>query len=314
MAKTMNQPNTLILFNPSAGKGRAVRKKEQLENLLNRMNVPHDLVITRSEEHLKAEAERAAHKYKRIVAAGGDSTFHLAANEILQAGADVEMGMIGIGSSNDLAREFGLQGLEAACTALKRGHAKGIDAGCIEKGGIVLRHFLGQANIGLGVEVNRYVEKLAARHPVWGRRQMLAGMAGIRHAFRSKSIPVFLKIASETGRLEGRFHVALFSNIRFWATGLAMCPDARSDDGRLDACFIPACSFGRLVRFACLARKGRPLEKAGAVKMQAQVFRIESDGDFSIQTDGEILGGYDRPDRFRTVTFKVVPAALKLIC
>jgi len=310
----MNNPKTVILFNPSAGKGKALKRKKELEACLQRFGISHDLVITQSEGELRALVREKAGTYRRIIGAGGDSTFNIIVNEILKTGADVDFGMIGIGSSNDITKEFGLHTLESACRAIQQGHTRKIDLGSIVGNGIVLSYFLGQANIGLGVSVNRYVEELSKQGRGRARSQMLAGIAGVIKTHRSGKIPVSLLIETDAGPIAGMFHVALFSNIRFWTTGLNMCPAALPDDGLLDGCLIRQCSLGRLGKIAFQARKGRHIRVEGVETLQSKEFTVSADDDFHIQTDGEILGGYSHPTGFRKVSFKTIPKVLNLIC
>jgi len=276
--------------------------------------VAFDLVVTRSEEDLKALVREQAGRYRTIAGAGGDSTFHIMANEIIRAGSDVRLGMIGIGSSNDIAKEFGLDSFDGACRALSKGEGRKIDVGCIFQDGSPLRYYLGQMNIGLGAIVNQYVEALAARKPSLAKRQTLAGLMGVVHAFRSGKIPLPLTVESERGRIAGEYIVAVFCNLRYWATGRIIAPAARPDDGRLDACLIGKRSFVRLLVLASRSRRGRHVRAEEVEMLASPSFEIASQETFEIQTDGEILGGYLKPDQFKKVIVSAIPRALNIIC
>jgi len=294
--------------------GRALRRKLKLEQILRHLEVRYDLIMSRSETHLRELTREHAEKYGTLVGAGGDSTFHIMVNEIMSAGAEVNFGLIGVGSSNDIALEFGLDSLEKACRALKGGRIRKVDLGCVREGGTPLPYFLGQANIGLGAFVNIRVAETALRKPWLAKRQTLAGILGIRTAYRSKSIPLPLKVDAEARRTEGDFVAAIFSNVRFWATGKIIAPEAVPDDGQLDACLIRDCSFLRLARISRLAKAGRHAE-AGEVEIRrAPAFEVSSDKPFEIQSDGEIIRTADGRSAFQKVTFSIVPQALNLIC
>jgi len=306
--------NYLVLFNPSAGRGKARKKKVLLEKNLRASAISFELVETTSEAHLREFARQGAVSGRRLVAAGGDSTFHIAANELLRAGSDGPLGLIGVGSSNDIALEFGLETLERACRALKEGRTRTIDLGAIEQDREVLAFFLGQANIGLGVEVNRYVAALAEKKSPWAKRQTAAGLMGILKAYRLGKVPRPLKIETETGRWDENLVLAVFSNIRYWATGKMMCPEARPDDGLLDACLFRACSFRRLIRLNTLAGRGRHARAREVEMLRSRSFEITSDEPFEIQTDGEILKSRSGQTLFQKIRFSILPAALKLFC
>jgi diacylglycerol kinase family enzyme len=288
--------------------------KDRVEACLHRHAVPYELFVTGSEKELKALAREHALTYATVVGAGGDSTFHLIVNEIVKAGAIARFGMIGAGSSNDIDREFGVDSLEKAVHALKMGWTRRVDLGCIVRGSETLRYYLGQANIGLGAQVNEYVDAVARRKPALGRRQTLAGVLGVIRSYRCGILPLSLTVDSGTGTVGGEFVAAVFSNIRYWATGKLIAPEARPDDGILDACLIGMCSFGRLVRIAWLAGKGRHGTMKEVRFLRSSSFEVSSETPFAVQTDGEIIGGAERPDTFERVAFKILPRALDLIC
>ncbi|MBU4329106.1 MAG: hypothetical protein KKB53_01230, partial [Acidobacteria bacterium] len=313
--------NTAVLFNPSAGGGRAQKRIATLRDHLERLGIPFDIFVTESREDLAEKTRRLAAEYPRLVGAGGDSTFFIMVNALMGIEQRPELGLIGLGSSNDIPLHFGIETIEKACLALKEGRAKSIDLGCLSRGDKIT-YFLGQANIGLGVSVNRYVEKLSIRAPVPGKMQGLAGLLGILRAYGKKesAVPLRIRAASGTGEEKtgqkewnGNWTVALFSNIRNWATGKLMCPDAEADDGKLDACLIESCGLGRLIRINRLASRGALRNVPLVHAAQAESFGLSSDTPFAAQLDGEILGGAQAPEMMPQAVVYVIPSAVKLV-
>jgi diacylglycerol kinase family enzyme len=311
---TVPKDRIAILFNPSAGKGKALKKRNRLERLLKEWEVPFDLMVTASEENLRALTRECAGRYRALAGAGGDSTFQIMIDEIARSGANVDFGLIALGSSNDVAREFDLHGLEKACQALKRGRTRPIDLGSIEHDGKILKYFIGQANIGLGALVNRYVEEISGKRPRLAAFQSLAGTLGILRSYRRKEVPLHLTVLADGQRRDGCYVVANFSNIRFWATGRTLSPSARPDDGRLDGCLIGECSFLRLAHLAFLARKGRHVGAPEVEFLRAPAFEISAEHGFEVQVDGEVIGGGRTPLLFKNILVRTVPQALRLIC
>jgi diacylglycerol kinase (ATP) len=303
-----------ILLNPSAGRGKALRKREKLEERLRKYDIPYDLFVTQSEEDLKRLTRKKSEEYEVLVGAGGDSTFNIMLEEILRCEANVALGMIGLGSSNDVAREFGIDSLDKACLALKNRHTKRIDLGCIAEDDNVLRHYIGQANVGLGAFVTKYADEMAKARCRWFKGQVIVGFSGIIRAYRSKEIPLPLAIMTSSGEVRGRFILASFNNIRYWATGRLLCPDALPDDGRLDACLIEGCLFFRFVQIALSAKKGGHTNAGEVETLQSPCFAVSSDIGFEIQTDGEFVQRADGSTRFKTIQFKILPQALSVIC
>ena len=302
-----------ILFNPSAGKGIALRRKDRLEELLKKYDIPYDLFVTQSEEDLIKLTEEKSREYEFLVGAGGDSTFNIMINEIFRRSADVSFGMIGLGSSNDIVKEFGIDSLDKACLALKRRRTKKVDLGSIEEDNFLLRLFLGQANVGLGVFVSKYVDNLVAMGSRWAKSQGVAGFSGIYKTFSSREVPLVLRLVSAGRGIHGRFLLASFNNIRYWATGRLLCPDAIVDDGKLDGCFIDGCTFYRFLRIASMAKRGKHLRMKEVEVLQSSEFKVSAEKPFEIQTDGEIVKRSDSSTKFRTVRFKILPKALTII-
>ncbi len=310
----MSGQRTAILFNPSAGKGKAKKRKYVLERLLRKWEVPYDLIVTASADDLRTLTRELAGRYRALAGAGGDSTYQIMIDELVRAGAEVDFGLIPLGSSNDIAREFGLTDLEKACLVLKRGRTRTIDLGAVDHQGQILSHFVGQVNIGLGVQVNRYVEELSMKWPRLASWQSLAGTLGIIRAYRRKEVPLSLTIQTEDEERQGRFIVASFNNIRNWASGRVLVPSARPDDGRLDSCLIANCPFLRLARLALSARKGRHVGASEVEFLAAPAFRVSSEREFDVQVDGEIIGGFRSPGLFQDVQVRAIPGRLRIIC
>ena len=301
-----------ILLNPTAGSGGARRGRERLEAELRRAGTAYTLTVTDSEEHLRRMTRTLAAERGVIAGAGGDSTFLIMINEILGAGLRARLGLIGLGSSNDIPREFGIETIAKACLALAGGRVRRIDAGSVRTAESGVLYFLGQANIGLGAVVNRFVADLARRRPRLARRQTLAGLLGIRRAFRRKDIPIALSIRAGGRCFDGPLAAAVFANTRYWASGRIIAPDARPDDGLLDACLIEARSMRRLSAIDGAAKRGRHSGRRGVTMFQAAEFEVRSERPFMIQTDGETICAVGEPRFFRQAVIRSVPAALEI--
>ena len=328
---------TAILLNPTAGGGRASRQIDFLRRWLDRLDIGYDLFLTESGADLAEKTRRLAAEYPHLVGVGGDSTFFIIVNSLMETECRPELGLIGLGSSNDIPRHFGIETIEKACLALKEGRTQSIDLGCLSRGE-ENTYFLGQANIGLGVAVNRFVERLKHRIPKLAHLQSMAGLMGIIGAYRRKEAAVSLRITSmlATERKssyplnvmpdenkksdsvhhqtwDGEWTVALFSNIRYWATGKRICPDADAGDGKLDACLIESCGLRRLVGVNARASAGKHTADPSVHMMQAESYLISSDDPFAVQLDGEILGGASSPEMMTEAVISVVPSAVRLI-
>ena len=303
----------IILFNPSSDQGRAAKKRDALQTALDQAGLKYKLIITQSQGHLRRVARDAGRFSSLIVGAGGDSTYSLIAGEIQAARTGATLGMIPLGSSNDIPREYGLERMDKAIAALKEGRIRNVDLGYVKAGRHLLGCFLGQANVGLGAFVNRRVAGLVKRRKWWAKRQAWAGFLAIREVIRSGEVPLHLEITGAGKTETGLFTAAIFSNIRYWATGKSIAPKARTDDGLLDACLLGPCSLAGLARIYRLAGKGQPGRSSKINFLQASSFRLHSNIPFEIQADGEILGTSDGRTKFGDMEIAILPKAQKLI-
>ena len=304
-----------IFFNPGSGRGRAAGKRPLLEKALRRYGIGYELFVSRDEADLRRLIRSAGPRFRILTAAGGDSTLLILVNEMLKNGLDGSLGLIGLGSCNDLARELGIESLEKACHALRSQRRRWLDVGTVnrDRGGVI-HYFPGQASLGLGVWINQTIEELIGEHPLLKRFQTLSGVLAGRRLARRGRIALPLTIEWEGGKTDGDFSLALFSNIRFYASGRMAVPTARIDDGLLDALLISASPFGRLLRLSRLAVSGRHVKRPEVRLVQSPCFQVRAEQDFVIQVDGEMLAKYVGPEPFRQVTMACLPRALPVIC
>lgn len=302
-----------ILFNPSSGKGRAEQKRRSLQRCLRDNGVAFDWFESRHEDDLRDLVRVTAADYQRLVAAGGDTTMLIVINEMMRLKADNSLGMIGLGSCNDVVREFSIHSLNKACQAIRRNRSRLIDLGVVRDGKKNLLYYPGQASIGLAVLVNQYVEQVVRRNPKLGKYQTISGIRGSWRAIQRSKVPLKLDIEYAGGRICDEFMLAVFNNIRFYAAGKMATPRARPDDGLLDAFLVKKCSFSRLAYITFLTPPAAYAEKKETITIQAAKFVVSSDKPFSVQIDGEVLSENDRPRLFCRLEFASVPEALKII-
>lgn len=302
-----------ILFNPSSGKGRAAQKRRALQRCLREQGVAYDWFESRHEDDLRDLVAVTAQDYATLVAAGGDTSLLIVINELMRLKADNALGMIGLGSCNDVVREFDLRTVKKSCQALRRNRSRQIDLGAVIEGRKVVRYFPGQASIGLAVLINQYVERVVQRSPRLGKLQTLSGLRGGWQACRSAEMPIHLDVEHENGRVSGEFMLAVFDNIRYYAAGRKALPKARPDDGRLDALLIRKSSFPRLAYLALLTPPALYAEKKEAVVLQSPRFAVHAARPFTVQIDGEVLKQGERPRSFHSLEFVSVPKALKIV-
>ena len=120
----------LVVLNGSAG---TCAREPQLEARVRaalgdgRPGVSVDVMRTQTPEQAIGAARVARlRNYTAVVAVGGDGTHHWLVDEL--AGGDVPLGLVPLGTANDLAIEYGIPtDVEEACRIIRRGAQTRID-------------------------------------------------------------------------------------------------------------------------------------------------------------------------------------------
>ncbi|MDO9378366.1 MAG: lipid kinase [Nocardioidaceae bacterium] len=216
-----------------------------------------------------------------VVVGGGDGTISSVVDVV--AGSGAVLGVLPLGTANDLARTLELPtDLAAACDTIVEGTVVDIDLGRV--GGLP---FLNVASLGLSVGVTR------ALSPVLKRRlgPIAYPLAALR-AYRShepfSAELVFPAGDHETIRLDGLLQVAV-GNGRFYGGGNAVSPTAGIDDHLLD---VYAITQGRLREHVSIARflkDGSFVQHENVTHLTTRAVEVRTDPDLPINVDGEVV-------------------------
>jgi YegS/Rv2252/BmrU family lipid kinase len=235
-----------------------------------------------------------------LVVGGGDGTVGCAAG--LVAGTPVVLGILPLGTANDLARTLEVPAdLSAACETVARGKVVDIDLGVVDG-----RPFLNVASVGLSVGVTEALSPALKR-----RLGPLAYPVATLRAYR-RYRPFRARLEFPDGdhqpvELDDLLQVAV-GNGRHYGGGNAVSPTAGIDDHLLD---VYAIVRGRLrdhVHIARLLRTGRFVEHDKVVHLTCRRVRLETDPVQQVNLDGEIAA--ETPSLFeirRNAVHVVVP-------
>ncbi len=221
----------------------------------------------------------------RVVIGGGDGTLNAAAPALIETG--LPMGILPLGTANDLARTLGLPlDLAGAVELVATGHTRPIDLG--EVNGIP---YFNVASLGLGVDLTRALTRDAKRR--WG----LLGyaIAGMRVLNRLR--PFHASIDIEGRVTESRtIHLAV-GNGRHYGGGMVVGEHVFIDDGRLDVYSLEVENVWRLLRLLPALRAGRTQDWTEIRTLEGQEIRVTTRRVRSVNADGEIVT--KTPARFR---------------
>ncbi|CAH2599645.1 Lipid kinase [Rhodovastum atsumiense] len=221
----------------------------------------------------------------RVIIGGGDGTMNAAAPGLLDTG--LPLGIIPLGTANDLARTLGIPAdPEAAARIIAAGKVHRIDLGEVNG-----HPFFNVASIGFGVDLTRALSRDAKRR--FG--PLGYAIAGARVLSRLRPFHAEI-IHGPTVEVSRTVHVAV-GNGRHYGGGMTVSEHARIDDGQLHIYSLEISSFWRLLRLLPALRSGRLDTWSEIRTLEGEQIEIRTRRPRSVNTDGEITT--KTPARFR---------------
>jgi YegS/Rv2252/BmrU family lipid kinase len=289
----------LLVFNPTAGGGRAGRLVPRVAERLTGDGVEVGQHRTRSLEDARLAACQAAGDVDAVVAVGGDGTVGACAAGLADAGpvSRAALGVVPAGGGNDAARALGLPArdpLAAAglLTSLRRRPA--------DLATVAGRGYLNVAGAGFDSEVNRVANQRL-------------GWAGNRPRYVGA---VLAQLAvGRTARfrlvLDGRAHevtgwLIAVANGPGYGGGMRVAPQASLADGLLDVVVIAGIGKLEFLRTFPKVFDGRHVEHPAVTVHRAARVELDADRPLHVYADGEPAGTLP-------ATFEVRPAAVTVL-
>ncbi len=286
----------LILFNPSSAGGRAIKRKGRIEKKFEKWNIPYELYVTDSEKDLKDMASKAAGEKRDIVAAGGDTTFTFVAEEILRSNNrdDINFGMIGTGSINDIVRGIGMDDVDHLLRGIKKGLTHKIDVGKVEtQPDGKMYYFLGSLGIGLGTTVNKFVENWKEKGimitKIKPAMEISGFIKGVRGSFSENKVPIKVIIEWENRKIERDVTILVFQNTPLYSRNLKLSPDASPYDNIIDCAIINTRSLTNTVGLALSVMRHKHLKRPEFEILRSGEFHVTCHQKIDVAIDGEII-------------------------
>lgn len=301
--------SALVLLNPFAGGGRALRLEPEIRTRLRTDHPGARLVVTSTvdESHkLIEDTEPDA----RIVLVGGDGTINRMLPTLVRS--DRELGIVPLGSGNDVARALGVFGMQWP-DALKHAltaPSTPMDAGVVTYGDNEVL-FLACCTCGF----DSAVALRALNGPRWLRGLPRYLVATLRElvSLRHWDLTVFCE-----GR-PLRAGMALFAsalNTPTFGSGIPAVPHASINDGKLDLLVAGQCSRGSAMILLPRLLRGTHLTDPRLHTNAFQGIEVRAVPDVPIAVDGEYLGEAAQltidalPDSLRVVAATASPTKL----
>lgn len=268
-----------VIYNPTAGRGRARRHVREVEEYLRSRGARADCEpSTGPDDLVRIAAESSRAGYDRVVVCGGDGTLNLALREFDLARGT--LALIPTGSGDDFARVVGLprRNIKAACDVVLDGRVREVDVALAND----LR-YLGVAGLGFDSEVAEY----ANRHVKFLRGSAVYLYAILRVLPRFTPRPVHIR--TESGSRDARIMFAAIGNTRQYGGGIRITPDAIIDDGLLDLCIVHESTRAELLKTLPKAYTGAHVKSPFVEMGRGREFHLDGEHPMAVYADGEPL-------------------------
>jgi diacylglycerol kinase (ATP) len=293
----------VVFVNPAAGSGRTFARIPGIRKAFEAASIPAEFVSVGIAGEFKASVLAAIKSGKRLLfALGGDGTLQ----ELINAayGEDVVLGVLPSGGGNDFAAALQLpRSAAAAAEASLRGVVRYVDLARARTADGRVRLYSGGGGLGIDAEAARLANGVFQNLP--GRSRYLASALWAFSRHRSIGLRAEFP-GSELPSIEVSSLVAAVLNTPSYGAGIRLAPEARFDDGWLDAVIVEDLSalqvFGVLPRLAMTGE----LRTTRVKRLRVRTVRFTTDRPCLFHGDGEILGP-------APVEIEVLPRAVRML-
>lgn len=311
----MAAPGPMVfVLNPRSAAGATLRRFERVRGRFQAALPGLQVWLTERPGHATELARRAIRQGARaVVAVGGDGTNNEVVNGFFdedghRLAGDTAFGVVTSGTGGDFRRTFGwpadpLSDLER----LARGVVRRIDVGrarfATREGGEAARYFVNIGSFGISGRivdtVNRSSKALGAR------TSFIAGTLRNLVGYR----PQRVRVTCDDGPPQDLdITVVAVANGQYFGGGMCVAPDAKVDDGILDAVQIEGGGLPLWLQHGAKIYSGRHAALPEVCIAPVRGLRAEPLGseEVLVELDGE------QPGRL-PATFEVLPAAIPLL-
>jgi YegS/Rv2252/BmrU family lipid kinase len=297
----------VFVVNPAAANGSTRKHWPEIAHRAAELGLTGEALFSERQGHAVELARCAAERGAGlVVAVGGDGTVNEVANGILSADGDVrpELAVIARGTGTDFVRHFRIPtGLDGAVGVALGGNSTAIDAGRMTyrswSGEDETAYFVNAASAGMSGAVAQRAN--ASSKALGGKVSFLWATLAVFAGWDASEMEVEI----DDQRRSGLMYDAIVANCRYLGGGMAMCPEARPDDGLLDVLLIGDITRRDLALTLPKVYRGTHLPHPKAEALRGRRISVRSEPPLPVELDGEQPGT-------TPAVFEVVPGALRL--
>ena len=277
-----------LLANPVARAGAHTRAAERAAAGLRAHGISTTIVsggsAAESSELLRAALARDV---DAVAVSGGDGTVNLALQEL--AGTGIPLGIVPVGTGNDMATALGLRELDvdAAADAMIAGRTRTVDLARVTRTDGTSRFYGTVLASGFDSRVNDRAN--AMRWPRGGSRYNIAILIEFA-TLHGVPFRLDLELADgTTTRIDHDLVMATVGNGRTYGGGIPICPEADLSDGLLDVTIVRPAGRLHLLRLLPRVYRGTHTTVPEVSTFRVRSARLDAPG-VTAYADGDPMG------------------------
>ena len=279
----------LLLINRHSRKGK--ENFAQTVELLNHWDFEIISVPLKKVEDIPFLLEKYRSSIDLVIVGGGDGTLNAMVDVLVET--QLPLGIIPLGTANDLARTLGIpNSIAEACRIIAEGNLKYIDLGWVNN-----KYFFNVASLGLSVKITQKLNK--------GLKRRLGILAYAWTALQllSKTRPFTAMIGIDGQNIKVKTLQIAIGNGRYYGGGMPIAHDAQIDDQRLDLYSLEIEHWWQIFPLLWTLPRGQQGLLSWVRTLKGKEIQIQTRKPHSINTDGEITST-------TPAMFRVIPAAI----
>ena len=279
----------LLLINRHSRKGK--ENFAQTVELLNHWDFEIISVPLKKVEDIPFLLEKYRSSIDLVIVGGGDGTLNAMVDVLVET--QLPLGIIPLGTANDLARTLGIpNSIAEACRIIAEGNLKYIDLGWVNN-----KYFFNVASLGLSVKITQKLNK--------GLKRRLGILAYAWTALQllSKTRPFTAMIGIDGQNIKVKTLQIAIGNGRYYGGGMPIAHDAQIDDQRLDLYSLEIEHWWQIFPLLWTLPRGQQGLLSWVRTLNGKEIQIQTRKPHSINTDGEITST-------TPAMFRVIPTAL----
>lgn len=221
------QGSVLMLYNPTARKGKIATFLPYIETRLKTKYKVVDFLASKSADDLKLQAKNNAGLYDLIIIAGGDGSIHLAINGIKESGYNPQVAFLPYGTVNDVCHTLRIpRNMRKAMDIILRGETINYDT-MKDHEKYYMYTLAGGMFVSTSFKTNRKMKNVFGKLAYY--------FTGIKEIFQMRTLPLTVVADDET--FHGKYILCMLLNSAS-AAGYKINKDKDIDDQMIDLILI----------------------------------------------------------------------------